>query len=171
MPGRSTADVIDAGARVRDAIGDRALLTINSDVDAAIALEADILHLAECAGTMVDARARVGGRMLTSRAVHGIEAAIAAEREGADFVLLGTVFASMSHPGGETIGIEGVRAVCDAVRVPVIVIGGITAENAASVMRAGAAGVAVISAIFDAEYPRQAAAALCDAMTTPARAS
>jgi thiamine-phosphate diphosphorylase len=75
-------------------------------------------------------------------------------------LVLGTVFPSASHPGGPTIGLEGVRDVCAAVNVPVIGIGGITAHNAGDVIRAGASGVAVISAIFDAPDPRAAAAEL-----------
>ncbi len=75
-------------------------------------------------------------------------------------LVLGTVFPSQSHPGGPTIGLEGVREVCDAVSIPVIGIGGITAANAGDVIRAGASGVAVISAIFDADDPRAAAAEL-----------
>ena len=89
-----------------------------------------------------------------------MEAALDAEQRGADMLVLGTVFASKSHPGGPTIGLDGVRAVCAAVRVPVIGIGGITAQNAGEVMSAGAAGVGVISAIFDAPDPQAAASEL-----------
>ena len=98
--------------------------------------------------------------LVVSRSVHSIEAAVQAERDGADMLVLGTVFPSSSHPDGPTIGLDGVRAVCDAVSIPVIGIGGITAANAGDVIRAGASGVAVISAIFDAEDPRAAAAEL-----------
>jgi len=92
--------------------------------------------------------------------VHSVAAARQAEDEGADMVIAGTVFASKSHPGGATIGIDGLRAICEAVSIPVIGIGGITAENAGDVIRAGAKGVAVISAIVDAVDPRAAATAL-----------
>jgi thiamine monophosphate synthase len=99
----------------------------------------------------------LGESMIISRSVHSVETACAAEREGADMLVLGTVFPSTSHPGGPTIGPDGVREVCAAVSIPVIGIGGITAANAGDVIRAGASGVAVISAIFNAKDPEEAA--------------
>jgi thiamine-phosphate pyrophosphorylase len=104
------------------------------------------------------------GSLLFSRAVHSVEAARRAEVEGVDFVVLGTIYPSRSHPGGVTGGTELVARVHEVVRVPVIGIGGITCENAGAVIRAGASGVAVISAILAAEDPRAAAAALRDAV-------
>jgi thiamine-phosphate diphosphorylase len=89
--------------------------------------------------------------------VHSVEAARDAERDGASLLIAGTVFASASHPGGETIGSDGLREICAAVRVPVLGIGGITAANAGDVIRAGASGVAVISAIAGADDPQAAA--------------
>lgn len=153
-------DLLAVGVRVRDAIAGRALLFVNGDLDAARTLAADGAHLPSDGPATHDVRSALGERMLVSRAVHSIEAAVQAEREGADMLVLGTVFPSRSHPGGPTIGVDGVRAACDAVTIPVMAIGGITAGNAADVMRAGASGVAVISAIFDADDARAAAAEL-----------
>ena len=137
---------------------------VNGDVDAAISLGADGVHLPEGGAAIADVRARVGSDVLISRAVHSVDAAVRAEAEGADIVQLGTVFETASKPGRAPIGIEGVRAVCAAVQIPVIAIGGIAAANAGDVIRVGAAGVAVIGAIFDAEDPRAAAAALREAI-------
>ena len=156
----SQTQLVDLGRRVRDAIDGHALLFINGDVEAAIALGADGVHLPEDGLAIPDVRARVGEHLLISRAVHGIDAALQAERDDADLLQLGTIFETASKPGVPPLGIEGVRAVCAAVRVPVIAIGGISAANAAGVLGAGAAGVAAIGAIFDAEDPRAAAAGL-----------
>ncbi len=155
--------IVAMGARVRDAAGG-ALLFVNGDVDAARELGADGVHLPEDGVAIADARARLGTGVLISRAVHSVDAAKRAEREGADLVQMGTVFETASKPGREPIGLEGVGAVCAAVRVPVIAIGGITAANAADVIRTGAAGVAVIGAILDGADPRSAAAALREAI-------
>ena len=152
--------LVALGARVRDAIAGRALFFVNGDVDAAVALGADGVHLPEGGPAIADVRPRVGGHVLISRAVHSVEAALQAERDGADIVQLGTAFETASKPGRAPLGVDGVRAVCAAVRVPAIAIGGITAANAGGVLRAGATGVAVIGAIFDADDPRAAAAAL-----------
>jgi thiamine-phosphate pyrophosphorylase len=159
-PDLSHEERVELGTRLLGAIDGRALLFVNGDIDAAFILGAHGMHLPEGGATIADARAQLGVAMLISRAVHSVEAAVLAERDGADIVQLGTVFETASKPGREPIGLEGVRAVCGAVRVPVIGIGGITPANAGDVVRAGAAGVAVIGAIFDADDARAAAAEL-----------
>lgn len=98
----------------------------------------------------------VPGRAL-GRSVHSVDAAVRAEQEGCEYVVAGSVFPTASHPGGPTGGLQLVRDVAAAVRIPVIAIGGINAANARSCIDAGASGVAVISAIFDADDPKRAA--------------
>lgn len=152
--------LVALGLHVKDAITDRALFFVNGSIDATITLGAAGVHLPEDGASVAEARGRLGADALISRAVHDVAGAQRAEREGADVLVAGTVFATASKAGGRLLEIDGLRAICDAVRVPVIGIGGITAENAAAVMEAGAAGVAVIGAIFDADDPGAAAAAL-----------
>ena len=162
-------DLVALAARVRDAIAGRALLFINSDVAAAVRVGANGVHLPE--GTVPKSASDAAARgLLVSRAVHGTDAALLAERDGADLVQLGTVFETSSKPGAVTIGIAGVRDACERVSVPVIAIGGITPANAGEVMLAGAAGIAVIGAVLDATDPRAAAAALRTAIGVAARA-
>jgi thiamine monophosphate synthase len=91
------------------------------------------------------------------RSVHSVDAAVRAEQEGCEYVVVGSVFPTMSHPDGPVGGLELVRHVAAAVRIPVIAIGGIKEPNARSCIDAGARGVAVISAIMDAEDPKTAA--------------
>ena len=145
--------------------GTRARFIIHSNASIAGDRDAAGLHLREAdeRSSQVERR-KLGEKRLLSRSVHSLKAAVEAERDGTDMLVLGTVFPSSSHPGGQTIGLDSVRAVCKAVSIPVIGIGGITAQTAGDVIRAGASGVAVISAIFDAEDPRAAAAALRDAI-------
>ncbi len=159
-PNVSYEERMRLGMCMLGAIGGSSLFFVNGDIDAAFILGAHGMHLPEDGATISDARARLGTAMLISRAVHSVEAAVLAERDGADIVQLGTVFETASKPGRPPIGLEGVRVACAAVRVPVIGIGGITPANAGDVVRAGAAGVAVIGAIFDADDVRAAAAEL-----------
>jgi thiamine-phosphate diphosphorylase len=149
-------ELVVLGRRVREAIAGRALLFVNANVAAAIEIGADGVHFPEA---MAGDRTPTGA-LLVSRAVHGVEAVAAAQRDGADVIQLGTVFETRSHPGVPTLGVKGVREACERVGAPVIAIGGITATNATEVMRAGAAGVAVIGAILDADDPRAAAGEL-----------
>src|SRR6185295_11235243 len=107
-------------ARVRDAISDGTLFFVNGDIEAAVALGADGLHLPEGCGTIAEARERLASGVLLSRAVHSLEAAVRGEQEGTDILQLGTVFETASKPGRRSIGLDGVRAVCRAVRVPLI---------------------------------------------------
>ena len=90
---------------------------------------------------------------MIGRSAHSIEAAIKAARIGADYLIAGTIFASHSHPAVAPAGLEFLRDVCAAVDIPVIAIGGITPVNAGDCIRAGAAGVAVMSPIMHADDP------------------
>lgn len=142
----------------------RAFVTVNGRANVALAAGADGVHAGEDALPVRSLLRAVRRRLVVGRSVHDMAGAAAAERDGAAYLVLGTIFPSRSHPGGETGGLARVREVTAAVALPVIAIGGITAENAADVIRAGAAGVAVISAILGRPDPRAAAAALRQAI-------
>ena len=156
-PHASTLPLADSALDAINHDQSRALVWINDGYAVAMTVETFALHLAEGRPMPPEDQRRL---VAVSRSVHSPEAATRAEAEGADMLVLGTVFPSPSHPNGPTIGLDGVREVCARVQIPVVGIGGITAQNAADVIRAGASGVAVISAIFDAPGPRAAAAAL-----------
>lgn len=156
----SDGDLIALGLHVRDAIAGRALFFVNGSVDVALALDADGIHLPDAGPAIGSVRDRVGRGVLISRAVHSVDAAVRAERAGADLLQAGTLFETASKPGAALLGVEGLREICAAVDVPVIAIGGITAARAGEALRAGAKGVAVISAIADAAQPREAASSL-----------
>ena len=84
------------------------------------------------------------GPRLVGGSVHSVESALRAEREGADFVIFGPVYATASHPARTPAGVEGLALVCAAVRIPVIAIGGIDERRAAECLATGAAGYAAI---------------------------
>ncbi len=154
---------------LRERIAGRALLMINERADVALVAGADGVHLGKPRLVGVRrARDLASPGMLVGRSVHSVEAAIQAEEEGADYLIVGTVFRSPSHPGQEPQGPALVRQVVQAVRVPVLGIGGVTADNAAEVLQAGAVGVAVVSAILAAQNPTEAARALASAMQNAA---
>ena len=116
------------------------------------------VQLAENAVMSVpDVRGMYGDSMLVGRSVHSVEGAYAARDAGADFLVLGTIFPSASHPGGRWHGSDIISEAVAGTRLPVIGIGGIDVENAAEVMKAGATGVAVVRSILGAADPRLAA--------------
>lgn len=155
------AELLPLARRLREVTARRALLLVNGPLEVALEAEADGVHLPE------HAPAQGGGpdpHVIVGRSVHSVDAAGRAEREGAGYLVVGPVFETASHPEAQAGGLEIIRKVVSATRVPVLGIGGITSKNAADVMRAGASGVAVISAILGAEFPGVAASELRDAV-------
>ena len=90
---------------------------------------------------------------MVGRSVHGVEEAVAAEQEGADYLILGTIYGTASHPGREGSGPRLVAQVKARVQTPVYAIGGINPSNAGEVMRGGADGIAVIRSILASPRP------------------
>ena len=159
-------DLTLLAGRLRAEIGDRALLIVNGNGDVAREVAADGLHLPADAPF-----ARPDGVTLVGRSVHSVEAAVQAGREGADYVIAGPIYETLSHRGVAAAGVRLVSAVVAAVSIPVVAIGGITAARVPDVLSAGAGGVAVISAILGAKSPAAAACALREALdAVPQRA-
>lgn len=88
---------------------------------------------------------------------HSPEAVAESTKLGADYIILGTIFKSESHPSGKTQGLSLIRDSVNSTHLPIIAIGGINSSNAASAIAAGASGVAVIRAIANDPNPKQAA--------------
>ncbi|MHB1415979.1 MAG: thiamine phosphate synthase [Chloroflexota bacterium] len=157
------AELSALAVRLKPLLGD-AVLVVNGTADVARTVAAAGIQLGRHSPPTATVRGLVGPDLLIGRSVHGVAEAVAAERDGADFVVLGTIFPSRSHPGRPGAGLALVRAARAVVRLPIIAIGGIDTTNARPVMEAGADGVAVISAIILAPDPRAAAAALARAV-------
>jgi thiamine-phosphate pyrophosphorylase len=117
---------------------------VSSRCDVALASGAVGVNLPERDILVGDARRLLEHRMV-GRSVHSIEAALAAEGDGADFVIFGPVWASASHPGVEPVGVEALSDVARMLRIPVLAIGGVTEARIAECHAAGAAGYAAIS--------------------------
>ncbi|MBI4233568.1 MAG: thiamine phosphate synthase [Chloroflexi bacterium] len=147
----------------------RALFMVNDRVDVALACGADGVQLGEEGLPVAAARHLGGPGLLFGRSVHSVEGAVRAEAEGADFLVLGAIFRTSSHPGAPTAGVGLIRQVRQRVRLPLLGIGGITEGNVGQVMEAGADGAAVISALLGAPDPAEAARALKAAMLAALR--
>ncbi len=154
LPGRL---LLDLAISIRRAIAGRALLVINERVDVAILSKADGVHLGENALTPTDVRSLVGDELLIGRSVHDPEGAFEAQRQGADYLIAGPLFPTRTHPVETPQGLSLIENISTELHVPHLGIGGINSRNAASVIQAGASGIAVISAILDSPYPDEAA--------------
>ena len=154
------ADLYTLALRLKSVIQGRALLFVNDRVDVALAAGADGVQLGENALPLQSARQIAGSELLLGRSVHSVEGAVKAEAQGADILVLGTIFPTSSHPGGRAGGAELVREVAAAVGLPLLGIGGIEASNVGEVIAEGASGAAVMSAITMADDPAVASCAL-----------
>lgn len=141
------------------------LLFVNDRVDLALVLEADGVHLGDQDLPVGEARQLVGDTMLIGYSPASLLEAVQAERLGADYLGVGPVYAtSTKQDAGVPVGTKRIEEVARSVTIPIVGIGGISAENAGAVVRAGAAGVAVISAVVSAADPRAATRQLSSAV-------
>ncbi len=124
---------------------------VNDNVDVAIACQADGIHVGQEDMAAGEVRRRVGDAMLLGVSVHTVEEARRAVRDGADYLGLGAVFPTSTKTDVEQMTNETLRAICDAVDVPVVAIGGINRGNLLKLSGSGVDGVALVSAIFSAE--------------------
>jgi thiamine-phosphate pyrophosphorylase len=139
-------------------------LLVNDRIDVALSLEGVGVHLRSNSLPVTVARQLLGPKRLLGVSAHSMDEAVQAEANGADYVVLGPVYSTPSKQSfGPPLGLSTLTAVCRAVRVPIIGIGGVTIDRARDVRRAGAFGVAVITAILGAEDVKAATRALLDA--------
>jgi thiamine-phosphate pyrophosphorylase len=134
---------------------------VNDDIEAAFEVGADGVHLGQDDWAEIPRETRVA-RLATMRIVgistHSLEQALAAERDGADYIGVGPIFATATKPGVKPVGLELIRQVREHVATPFFAIGGITLENVDDVLEAGAERIAVVSAILCAADVAKAAA-------------
>lgn len=149
------------------------LLMVNDRADVALATGAGGVQLGERSIPVQAARSILGEEASIGCSTHGASEAVSALGNGADFVLLGTIWATPSHPEVEGTGLAPVRSAVAAARgtaggpaagVPVLAVGGVTPARAAEAVAAGAWGVAVIRGVWQAEDPSHAAAEYLQAM-------
>ncbi|HET9985137.1 MAG TPA: thiamine phosphate synthase [Longimicrobiales bacterium] len=165
--GRSGAFLYRIAAVLARVAGDAgALLVVNDRVDVALSAGAGGVQLGARSLPVAATRALVGAGVALGYSAHAAEEAEAAARAGADWVLAGTIYPTASHPGRAGAGPGRVREIAGRVAVPVVAIGGITADRIAEVVAAGARGVAVVGAVWRAPEPRDAAAGLLAALAS-----
>jgi len=151
-------DLVTLCRRLREPTREHgALLIVNDRADVALAVGADGVQRTHASLPVADLRAVADKRLRIGASVHSLQDARAAEAAGADWLFFGPVYDTPSKRRfGAPQGLAALARVAEAVRVPVIAIGGITPERVGEVRRAGASGVAVITALLRAASPADA---------------
>ena len=121
---------------------------INDNVEIALAMDADGVHVGQSDMEAGDVRAKLGPDKIIGVSAQTVEQARLAEERGADYLGVGAVFHTDSKADAADVSHETLKAICDAVSIPVIAIGGISRDNVSELAGTGICGIAVISAIF-----------------------
>lgn len=121
---------------------------INDNVDIALEMDADGVHVGQSDMEAGDVRAKLGPDKIIGVSAQTVEQAVLAQKRGADYLGVGAVFHTSSKDDADDVSHETLKAICDAVTIPVIAIGGITQQNVQELSGSGICGVAVISAIY-----------------------
>ena len=125
-------------------------LLVNDRLDIALLAGADGVHLGQDDIPVAEARRLAGEDFLIGATAHNVEEALAAEKAGADYLGCGAVFATHTKKDTVPLGLDGLQAIRQAVRIPIAGIAGITLDNYRLVLGTGANGIAVVSAILGA---------------------
>lgn len=141
----------------------RVPFVINDSVEIALAVDADGVHVGQSDMEAGDVREKLGPDKIIGVSARTVEQAVLAEKRGADYLGVGAVFPTTSKADAGEVDYETLRAICEAVHIPVIAIGGISKENVMELAGSGVCGIAVISAIFAQKDIEAAAAQLREA--------
>ena len=162
----STVQMIETGRALKAALhGTGVPLIINDDVEAAIAIGADGLHVGQGDMDAQTARSRIGPDMILGLSVETEALAAAVDPAVVDYVGAGPVFATATKPGHKPpVGMEVLARLVTATPLPAVAIGGLKVDHVEAVLRAGAQGLAVVSAICGQPDPRAAAFELSQAI-------
>ena len=135
-------------------------LIINDNVEVALACGAAGVHLGQQDMPIAQARRMAGPDLILGASAHTVQEALEAQAAGADYLGVGAVFSTSTKADASPLSLTTLREICAAVSIPVVAIGGITETNLLQLTGCGAAGVAVVSAIFGAPDPGAATARL-----------
>lgn len=124
------------------------LFIVNDNVDVALAMGADGIHVGQHDMEAGDVRKLLGPDKILGVSAQTVDQAILAEQRGADYLGVGAVFPTGSKDDADDVSFEELKAICEAVSIPVVAIGGISLKNVKELAGSGICGIAVISAIF-----------------------
>lgn len=159
--GRTGDELLERARCLKSLCGEHKIpFIIDDDANFAALVDADGVHVGQSDMTAKEARNVIGDEKILGVSVQNVEQAREAVRSGADYLGVGAVFPTGSKADADSVSLDELRRICEAVDIPVVAIGGVDIHNVEKTASSGACGAAVISAIFSAEDIEKAARSL-----------
>ena len=163
----SVGEIVDLVAKLHAITSAAGIpLIVNDHAEVASKVPVEGVHVGQDDDAVAHARKKAGRHILIGKSTHSLEQAVAAQREGADYIGFGPIFATPTKPDYQPIGLTGIKRVHHEVNGPIFCIGGIKIDNLGQVMAAGAKRVALVSGLLKAPDIVKYARA-CKALLTP----
>ena len=147
----SVEEIVDLAGKLHEVTSAAGVpLIVNDHAEVAAKVLVEGVHLGQDDDSLAHARKKAGRDVLVGKSTHSLEQAVEAEREGADYVGFGPIFATPTKPDYQPIGLTGIKRVHNEITVPAFCIGGIKIDNLGQVIAAGARRVAIVSGLLKA---------------------
>ena len=163
----SVEEIVDLAGKLHEVTSAAGVpLIVNDHAEIAAKVPVEGVHLGQDDDSLAHARKKAGRDVLVGKSTHSLKQAVEAEREGADYVGFGPIFATPTKPDYQPIGLTGIKRVHNEITVPTFCIGGIKIDNLGQVIAAGARRVAIVSGLLKAPDIAKYARA-CKALLNP----
>jgi len=163
----SVEEIVDLAGKLHEVTSAAGVpLIVNDHAEVAAKVPVEGVHLGQDDDSLAHARKKAGRHVLVGKSTHSLEQAVEAEREGADYIGFGPIFATPTKPDYQPIGLTGIKRVHNEITVPTFCIGGIKIDNLGQVIAAGARRVAIVSGLLKAPDIAKYARA-CKALLNP----
>jgi thiamine-phosphate pyrophosphorylase len=163
----SVEEIVDLAGKLHEVTSAAGVpLIVNDHAEVAAKVLVEGVHLGQDDDSLAHARKKAGRDVLVGKSTHSLEQAVEAEREGADYVGFGPIFATPTKPDYQPIGLTGIKRVHNEITVPTFCIGGIKIDNLGQVVAAGARRIAIVSGLLKAPDIAKYARA-CKALLNP----
>ena len=164
---QSLNELVDLARDLNEIISARGVpLIVNDHAEVAAQVPVDGVHVGQDDDSIATAREKAGRKIIVGKSTHSLEQAIAAEREGSDYIGFGPIFATPTKPDYKPIGLDQIKSVHARAQLPIFCIGGIKLENLGQLIAAGAKRVAIVSGLLKAPDIAKYARA-CKALLNP----
>jgi thiamine-phosphate pyrophosphorylase len=164
---QSVDEIVDLAGKLHEITSAAGVpLIVNDHAEVAAKVPVEGVHLGQDDDSLAHARKKAGRHIFIGKSTHSLEQAVAAEREGADYIGFGPIFATPTKPDYQPIGQTGIKRVHHEVAIPIFCIGGLKIENLGQLIAAGARRVAIVSGLLKASDIAKYARA-CKALLSP----